>query len=637
MSKTNVAVNLRTARRRLEEIPEITILDDLVWDDHFEVFYIHLSIDLGQSYERIPRMTEWYITADANYPYGNIDIYPSAHNSIIDTYPHQSNNACISKNGLWRSGKLCVNLVIRSLGIQAFSKEPRDSNDRLYWYASRAVMWLRAAATNTLIQDMDLFEIPSFKEKLLFNDQKVVFAYNEDMASLFNWEAAPSYGIAKSYQKQHQGVSIITVQGYWTTNHQSVYLPRWGQEFNCQDDREILDALWIKLEAPPVMRVWQTPTTLAELSEVCQMQGIDFWSLLRNFAPCARDNNRHLLLVGYPIPKRIGEENMQMAWQGLLLPRLSNRHINTPRFQSGQKQRNWKLKLQGRDGAPKGFRPNETGWWRNDRENILPDDLELDWLYSQNWGGRAISLRGRLEKEIIAHNVMLIGCGSIGSAVAELLVRAGVTRLTCMDGDMLDIGNLCRHTLTTKHLCAYKSDSLAKRLNQANPNADVQSIPHALELNQYGMLNEELDKYDLIIDTTGEDTVLELLSAYPYKKNKVFCTISIGLGAKHLYLGMLRTKSPSFHSFFQLCKPYIDADGEKYDVNDLPRDGIGCWHPAFPACIDDIWLATSTAIKCLRNFVCSPEYMRLAVLEQLDRSGISAGFEPVKVIKNADD
>ena len=36
---------------------------------------------------------------------------------------------------------------------------------------------------------------------------------------------------------------------------------------------------------------------------------------------------------------------------------------------------------------------------------------------------------------------------------------------------------------------------------------------------------------------------------------------------------------------------------DSYEVERLPREGIGCWHPVFPGRIDDLWMFAGLAVK----------------------------------------
>ncbi|MDC9252429.1 hypothetical protein PSL50_18975, partial [Clostridioides difficile] len=63
---------------------------------------------------------------------------------------------------------------------------------------------------------------------------------------------------------------------------------------------------------------------------------------------------------------------------------------------------------------------------------------------------------------------------------------------------------------------------------------------------------------------------------------KIF-SISIGIDAKHLYVCSGYHHNISLESFNKQTKSFIEADSKTYVADSLPRDGIGCWHPLFPA------------------------------------------------------
>jgi hypothetical protein len=58
-------------------------------------------------------------------------------------------------------------------------------------------------------------------------------------------------------------------------------------------------------------------------------------------------------------------------------------------------------------------------------------------------------------------------------------------------------------------------------------------------------------------------------------------------------------------------------DRKEYGSQQLPREGVGCWHPVFPARADDVWLLASAAVKCLESAVLLPQSEpQLMVFEQ---------------------
>lgn len=70
-------------------------------------------------------------------------------------------------------------------------------------------------------------------------------------------------------------------------------------------------------------------------------------------------------------------------------------------------------------------------------------------------------------------HVCVIGCGSVGSAVAEMLVRTGVGALTLIDPEALAPENLGRHLLSRQDLGSPKVKGMQKRLAGINTECTI--------------------------------------------------------------------------------------------------------------------------------------------------------------------
>lgn len=75
-------------------------------------------------------------------------------------------------------------------------------------------------------------------------------------------------------------------------------------------------------------------------------------------------------------------------------------------------------------------------------------------------------------------HVMILGIGGVGSYCAEAIARAGVGQITLVDNDTVGLTNLNRQ-LCALHstLGKYKSDVMAERIRDINPNCRVASLP----------------------------------------------------------------------------------------------------------------------------------------------------------------
>lgn len=77
---------------------------------------------------------------------------------------------------------------------------------------------------------------------------------------------------------------------------------------------------------------------------------------------------------------------------------------------------------------------------------------------------------------------MVVGLGGVGSFAAEFIARAGVGKMTIVDGDVVDPTNRNRQlpALATNH-GQPKADIMAERLCAINPELDLQSIKSFIE------------------------------------------------------------------------------------------------------------------------------------------------------------
>lgn len=76
-----------------------------------------------------------------------------------------------------------------------------------------------------------------------------------------------------------------------------------------------------------------------------------------------------------------------------------------------------------------------------------------------------------------AAHVVVVGCGALGSPAADLLVRAGVGRVTLVDRDVVEITNLHRQTLFAQaDVGDAKAESAARRLREVNSAVLVRGV-----------------------------------------------------------------------------------------------------------------------------------------------------------------
>lgn len=109
--------------------------------------------------------------------------------------------------------------------------------------------------------------------------------------------------------------------------------------------------------------------------------------------------------------------------------------------------------------------------------------------------------------------IALVGCGTIGGYLAELLLRNGAGCgkgvLHLYDDDLYKPSNFGRHTLSSHDFGWYKSLSLAARLQES---VHLQTKIVGFE-KQFPINTNIMQKYDIIIDATGRPPVSKRIAA----------------------------------------------------------------------------------------------------------------------------
>ncbi len=104
------------------------------------------------------------------------------------------------------------------------------------------------------------------------------------------------------------------------------------------------------------------------------------------------------------------------------------------------------------------------------------------------------------QKILKTKKVLVVGCGSLGSTVAELLAKAGIGNLGLIDGQFLEWPNISRHVLGAESIGSAKAENLSRRLLKAFPHL---SIIRAIDGQLLPSSQQVLMDWDLVIGTTG--------------------------------------------------------------------------------------------------------------------------------------
>ena len=112
-------------------------------------------------------------------------------------------------------------------------------------------------------------------------------------------------------------------------------------------------------------------------------------------------------------------------------------------------------------------------------------------------------------------SVLIVGVGGVGSYAAEAIARAGVGRITIMDGDSVQPSNLNRQLVAlTSTLGRNKAEVMAERIRDIDPETEVTALARFYEENDA----LDLTSYDWVIDAI--DSVIAKTSLIETAVNK---------------------------------------------------------------------------------------------------------------------
>ncbi|HKM93877.1 MAG TPA: tRNA threonylcarbamoyladenosine dehydratase [Prolixibacteraceae bacterium] len=118
----------------------------------------------------------------------------------------------------------------------------------------------------------------------------------------------------------------------------------------------------------------------------------------------------------------------------------------------------------------------------------------MDWLSRTE----LLLKKEQLEKLKNSH-VLVVGLGGVGAYAAEMLCRAGVGKLTIVDGDEVELTNINRQLPAThSNIGKLKANILAERFRDINPKIEIEVI--AEYIRDERMIEILQTNYDYIID-----------------------------------------------------------------------------------------------------------------------------------------
>lgn len=127
---------------------------------------------------------------------------------------------------------------------------------------------------------------------------------------------------------------------------------------------------------------------------------------------------------------------------------------------------------------------------------------------------------------LVNHSIAIVGCGAIGSFVADLLFRSGARKLTLIDPQKLRPGNVVRHVASTHDIGDFKVNAVLNHLITTGlPIENVQTRKDGIFTPSQAI--ELFDENSIVIDATADNRTTSLLEGAALAGNKLLISVCL--------------------------------------------------------------------------------------------------------------
>lgn len=251
---------------------------------------------------------------------------------------------------------------------------------------------------------------------------------------------------------------------------------------------------------------------------------------------------------------------------------------------------------------------------RGSRSPILKNDFEelkaklLDYsisaVYQEYITEQYFHLRnsGRADRELLKFsNISIIGCGALGSEIADCLCKAGVGNLALVDREEMRAHNAIRHRIGLNGISYPKVSVLAPFLALSNPFVNI-------EMKLIDILKKELDEYFLPgfigISTIADDNVESFLNENAVENGRTVFYIRALRGGKSARIFRVKPSEDACKNCLALYFKenndlFLDIEEDK----NLPVITNECNNPIRPASAADLKLIASIASRIIIDYL----------------------------------
>lgn len=531
--------------------------------------------------EKLPGEITLRVVIPETFPREPVDFYPGN----VNAFPHQDAE----------SGKLC-------LPEEALA--PLNAS-RLVCYVKWAIEWLEDAANGRLLQTGEPYELPDFSRKFLESPlpANVPFIFEESPKRYGKWE--PFLGASGDVECYWgKGIPAIFAVKFYQKDGSLVRESEFAQD--ALETNSKIKGKWLIVRDIRYER-HRPPQTYEEMDTLCSRNSLDFYTLLKEVWNLKNSYKFGILLIGFPIPEKVGSPFTEIHWQPLLFQNLNG-------FRSQKR----KPRLKGPARKPRQI------WQRLKENGCFSPSQQLPWGQVENVARDRLYTRGAYPSKVQATPIAVFGCGALGSSIAELLTRGGVHQMSLVDPDTIKFGNLCRHTLDGSSIGRNKAQALAETLSLANPLSRIKGYSDRVPLDSRSdkAIRQVLTAAEVFVDCTTSEAAFQWLNQYAVENGKRLISLFFNFHAELLTLCI----SGEGRSCLEIFKDLNYAVQEKYtpldpDVyfyqpskDEQIIEGAGCWHPTFPALNAHIQILAAHAVDIISHSITTKQETGIAAI-----------------------
>ena len=549
---------------------------------------------------KVPKEVILRVLIPETFPMEPVEFYPEN----VNAFPHQDAE----------SRKLC-------LPEEALA--PLDAS-RLVCYVKWAIEWLEDAANERLLQLNEPYELPDFSRKLLKTPlpTNVPFIFEESLTSYGKWESRlGTYGGVECFW----GSGIPAIFAVRFFDKDSLLIRESEFTSNVLRQEGEIKGNWLLVPDIRYER-HRPPQTYEEMDTLCSRNGLDFYTLLKETWNLKNSYKFGILLIGFPIPEKVGAPFTEIHWQPLLFQNFNG-------FRS-QKQ---KPRLKGPARKPRQI-------WQKLKENgCFSPSQQLPWGKVENVARDRLYARGAYPSKVQATPIAVFGCGALGGSIAELLARGGVHQMSLVDSDTIKFGNLCRHTLDGSSVGVNKARALAETLSRANPLSKIKGYFDSVPLDSQSdeALRQAIMDADIFIDCTTSESAFQWLDQYAVEHGKRLISLFFNFHAELLTL-CISGESRSCRDIFKdlnyaVEQKYTPIDPEVYfyhpSKDEQIIEGAGCWHPSFPAVNAHVQILAAHAVDIISHSIATKQETGIAAILKRKNFTTQNGDQPAVCVE----